>query len=66
MEDIDVVFPLRSLRSLETLGRVGGVAPHNYRFVGYATETTVLRENAREVAGRLRANHVDLALLVRA
>ncbi len=64
MEDVDVVFPLRALRTLERGGRIGAAAPRHYSFMGYATETGVLRDNGREVARRLRSDGVDLALLV--
>jgi D-proline reductase (dithiol) PrdB len=64
MEDVDVVFPLRTLRALEARGRIGAAAPRHYSFMGYAIETNVLRDNARDLAGRLRSDHVDLALLV--
>jgi D-proline reductase (dithiol) PrdB len=63
-EDVDVVFPLRALRTVERRGQVGAIAPRHYSFMGYAVETDVLRDNARDVAGRLRSDRVDLALLV--
>ncbi len=45
MEDVGVVFPLRALRTLERGGRIGAAAPRHYSFMGYATETGVLRDN---------------------
>lgn len=62
--DVNVVFPLDRLRELAARGRIGGVAPRQYSFMGYCLETDLLRDNAREVAGRLTADQVDLALLV--
>ncbi|WP_242352307.1 MULTISPECIES: glycine/sarcosine/betaine reductase selenoprotein B family protein [Anaeromyxobacter] len=64
LDDVDVVFPLRALRTLERSGRIGAAAPRHYSFMGYAIETDVLRDNGREVARRLRSDAVDLALLV--
>ncbi|HEX9051983.1 MAG TPA: glycine/sarcosine/betaine reductase selenoprotein B family protein [Anaeromyxobacter sp.] len=64
MEDVDVVFPLRALRTLERDGRIGASAPRHYSFMGYAIETGALRDSGREVARRLRSDGVDLALLV--
>lgn len=64
LEDVDVVFPLRALRTLERGARIGAAAPRHYSFMGYAIETGVLRDNGREVARRLRSDGVDLALLV--
>jgi D-proline reductase (dithiol) PrdB len=64
MEDVDVVFPLRALRALERDGRIRASAPRHYSFMGYATDVGALRDNAREMARRLRSDQVDLALLV--
>lgn len=64
MQDPDVVLPLRALRHAQASGRLGAVAPRHYSFMGYSVETSLLRDNAREVARRLRADQVDLALLV--
>lgn len=63
-EDVNVVFPLDRLRTLAAAGQIAALAPRHYSFMGYCLETDALQENAREVARRLAADHVDLALLV--
>lgn len=62
--DVNVVFPLERLRALAAGGRIGRVAPRHLSFMGYCLDTGALCENAREVARRLIADQVELALLV--
>lgn len=62
-EDWNVVFPIDRLRELAEAGRIGSVADFHYSFMG-ATAPDAMEAAARELAGHLRADAVDAALLV--
>jgi D-proline reductase (dithiol) PrdB len=63
--DADVVFPLGLLRELAAGGTIGELAPRHYSFMGYVPKTgPLVSETGPEVARRLRADGVDLVLLV--
>lgn len=64
LQDPNVVFPLERLREAARAGQVGSVAPRHYSFMGYSPQGVPLQDKAREVARRLAADQVDLALLV--
>ncbi len=61
-EDRNVVFPLDRLRDLEREGAIGSVADTHYSFMG-ATDPVQMEAYAREVAGRLKQDGVDAAIL---
>jgi D-proline reductase (dithiol) PrdB len=61
-EDWNVVFPLDRLNELAAAGMVGSVAATHYSFMG-ATDPVQMVDGAKEVAGRLKADHVDAVLL---
>ena len=61
-EDWNVVFPLDRLRDLAREGTIGSVADTHYSFMG-ATDPVQMEANAREVAGRLKQDGVDAAIL---
>jgi D-proline reductase (dithiol) PrdB len=61
-EDWNVVFPLDRLRELAAEGRIGSVAATHYSFMG-ATDPREMEAAAREVAGRLKEDAVDAAIL---
>jgi D-proline reductase (dithiol) PrdB len=61
-EDWNVVFPLDRLRELASEGAIGSVAATHYSFMG-ATDPVQMVEGAAEVAGKLKADHVDAVLL---
>ena len=62
--DKNVVLPLDHLRALAAEGRLGGLAPTVYSFMGYVADADPLvRGTAPEVAGRLVAEGADLVLL---
>jgi D-proline reductase (dithiol) PrdB len=61
-EDWNVVFPLDRLRDLEREGAIGSVADTHYSFMG-ATDPVQMVSHAREVAGRLKQDGVDAAIL---
>ena len=61
-EDSNVVFPLDRLRELAAEGMIGGVASTHYSFMG-ATDPVEMEPYARELAGRLKQDGVDAAIL---
>src|SRR5579863_2381903 len=61
-EDWNVVFPLDRLNELAAEGAIGSVAATHYSFMG-ATDPVQMVEGAKEVAGKLKADHVDAVLL---
>ncbi len=64
-QDLDCLLPLRRLDELVEDGAVGSSAARHYSFMGYILEPTrLLRETAPRIVEGLRADAVDLALLV--
>ncbi len=61
--DVNTVFPLDRLRELERDGVIGSVAKHHYSFMG-ATPPAAMEANARELAGVLNGDRVDVVLLM--
>ena len=61
-EDWNVVFPLDRLRELAAVSAIGGVVSTHYSFMG-ATDPVQMEPYARELAGRLRQDRADAALL---
>jgi D-proline reductase (dithiol) PrdB len=61
--DHNVVFPIDRLRELSADGAVGSMASLHYSFMG-AFPPEAARLHARHLAGLLRADKVDAALLV--
>ena len=61
-EDWNVVFPLDRLRELAAEGMIGGVASTHYSFMS-ATDPVEMEPYARELAGRLKQDGVDAAIL---
>lgn len=63
--DPNVVFPVDTLRALAAEGVIGEVSPRAYAFMGGIYSARQVRETvAPEIARRLAADQVDLALLV--
>lgn len=62
-QDWNIAFPLDRLRELAAAGTVGSVADFHYSLMG-ATAPERLESTARELAGLLRRDRVDGALLV--
>ena len=63
--DIDVVFPIDSLKALVRAGEIGDVAPRHLSFMGSITAPArLVRESAPAAAQVLVADRVDVALLV--
>ena len=62
-QDMEVAFPRRHLDALADAGAIGGVASTHYTFMG-SNDPKVLGEMARDIAGRLKAERIDAAILV--
>ncbi len=63
--DPNVVFPIDTLRGLQRDGVIGSLAEHAYTFMGGIYSSRRAREElAPELARRLLADQVDVALLV--
>jgi D-proline reductase (dithiol) PrdB len=64
--DLNVVVPVDRLRELAAAGRVGGVAPRVYSFMGHidgAHVRTLMERSAPDVARRLRDDGADAVVL---
>lgn len=63
-QDIDCVFPIRTVRALAAEGAIGGLAPTFYGFMGFIPDgRPLLRETVPRLVERLRADGVDVVLL---
>lgn len=61
-QDINVVFPIDRLNELVREGVIGSVAEYHYAFMG-AAPIRQLEPKARQLAGLLKKDKVDAALL---
>ncbi|HEV8440680.1 MAG TPA: glycine/sarcosine/betaine reductase selenoprotein B family protein [Methylomirabilota bacterium] len=64
--DINVVLPLARLRELLAEGRIGGIAPRAYSFMGHIDGrhlATLVERTAPAVAARLHADDADAVVL---
>lgn len=62
-QDLNVIFPIDRLNEMATAGEIGSVAEFHYSFMG-ATDPEKMEDAARDVAMHLKADKVDVALLV--
>jgi len=65
-KDINLVFPIDRLRSLEQSGEIGAVNHRHFSFMGHITNChvdTLVRETAPRVADALTQDKVDAVLL---
>jgi hypothetical protein len=62
--DINAVFPIDTLRDLAAESVVGGIADTHYGFVGACSQLELRNEIAPQWAEQLRADEVDVCLLV--
>ncbi len=60
--DWNVAFPLDRLKELAAEGTIGSVAASHYSFMG-ASDPMQMEPHARELAGRLKSDRVDAAIL---
>ncbi len=64
--DINIVFPVDRVKEMREAGIIGEVAEKNYGFMGHIVGRhidTLIKKTAPEVAGKLRKEGVDAALL---
>jgi D-proline reductase (dithiol) PrdB len=61
-EDWNVVFPLDRLNELAAHGVIGSVAEVHYSFMG-ATDPVQMEPHARQLAGLLKRDQVDVVIL---
>jgi len=62
-QDWNVVFPLDRLHELAAGNIIGSVADYHYSFMG-AADPAGMEDSAQKLAGLLKGDHVDAALLV--
>lgn len=62
-QDLEVVLPRRRLDALAETGTIGSVASTHYTFMG-SNDPKLLGETAGGIAGQLRAERIDAAILV--
>ena len=61
--DLNVILPIERLRELAADGVIGSVADYHYSFMG-ATDPRLWEEPTRFIAGLLKQDRVNAALLV--
>ncbi len=62
--DVEVLFPLATLRKLASDGRIGAVSPRQFSLSGsIADPSELISDTAPEIAEMLLADEVDLVLL---
>jgi D-proline reductase (dithiol) PrdB len=62
-QDWNVVFPLDRLKELVACGEIGSLAQYHYSFMG-ASDPRPMEDTVRRLAGILRKDGVDSALLL--
>lgn len=62
-QDLDSILPLQHLKDMAEEGVIGSVASNHYSFMG-ATDPRTMEENARQLAGELKADNVDTVVLI--
>ncbi|KJR42031.1 D-proline reductase [Candidatus Magnetoovum chiemensis] len=65
-KDINIVFPIERLKELQKTGKIGEVSNTHYAFMGHIDGLYInilINETAKEVARKLKADNVDIALL---
>ena len=65
--DVNIIFPIHRLRDLAGSGYIGSVASNHFGFMGHIVGSLVSRlihETAKEVAGKLKEDGVDIAIMV--
>lgn len=65
-KDPNIILPLDRLKELVAEGALGSLARSHYAFMGHIDKEhidTLVKKTAREVAGRLKKDQVDIVLL---
>jgi D-proline reductase (dithiol) PrdB len=63
-QDVNVVFPIDRLRALQDAGEIGQIADFHYALNGAGWLPHEIEPTAREIAGLLKEDGVNAALLV--
>jgi len=63
-QDINIVFPIDRLNELASAGEIGSVAGYHYSMMGAGWEPHEIEETAHQIAGLLKEDEVNAALLV--
>jgi D-proline reductase (dithiol) PrdB len=63
-QDINIVFPIDRIREMAEAGEIGGVADYHYSLMGAGWEPQEIEESAHQIAGLLKEDGVNAALLV--
>jgi D-proline reductase (dithiol) PrdB len=64
LRDRNLVLPLDRLREMQARGEIGAIAPRHYSFMGSIIgPARLIKQSAPEVARRLMADRVDVAML---
>ena len=63
-QDVNTVFPIDRLRELEQGKEIGSSAAFHYSLMGAGWEPHEIEDSAREIAGLLKEDRVNAALLV--
>lgn len=62
-QDLNVILPLDRLKELNKKGVIASLASYHYSFMG-ATDPAHIEQAAKEVAGLLKGDGVDVILLI--
>jgi D-proline reductase (dithiol) PrdB len=63
-QDTNTVFPIDRLRELADAGAIGSLASYHYSLMGAGWEPHEIEPTAHEIAGLLKEDRVNAALLV--
>ena len=63
-QDVNIVFPIDRLRELEATGEIGSVAAYHDSFMGAGWEPPEIAATCDQLAGLLKEDQVNAALLV--
>ena len=63
-QDLNTVFPIDRLRELEQEGDIGTVADFHYSLMGAGWEPQEIESTAHQIAGLLKEDSVNAAILV--
>jgi D-proline reductase (dithiol) PrdB len=62
-QDLEAIFPMGHLAEMAANGTIASVATDHYSFMG-ATDPVKMEDEARQLAGILKADNVDTAVLI--
>jgi len=63
-QDINVVFPIDRLREMEAAGEIRSIGDYHYSFMGAGWEPDDIKVACEELAGLLKEDRINAALLV--